>query len=290
VQRTWVRFVLTAALVASCTSQGVPSAPRVTEAPPETVAPTATAPSVPPTEAPPVETDPTVTAPPQVTPEPTAAPTPPNPFGRRDTPPGGVAAQLGFFIPNLFGCARVYADIGPGQFVRTAEALEVPGRTRICLLGFAIDEPLDVSVTAPDGSGFTLPPTIDFDGSLVAWLTRLPDDPFGTYAVHAQQGRLAADTSLEVVAPRSPLGVVVPDPVHAGDAIQIWLGGLEPRSQTPAYLYRLERGAWQFIADLGAVSIDDGGFGMIALSSQSSDPTGEYRVEAGTTVRFSLLP
>jgi hypothetical protein len=276
---------MVASLVASCTSQGAPSAARVTQPPPETAAPTAT--SVSPTE--PIETHPTVTPTPGVTLEPTAAPTPLDPFGRHDTPPGGVAAQLGFFIPNLFGCARVYANIGPGQFARAVETLEVPGRTRICLLGFRTEEPVDVSVMGP-GTTLTLASTIDFDGSLVTWLTRLPDDPLGTYAVHVQQGELAADTTLEVIPPAGALGLAVPDPIHVGDAIQVWLAGLEPGSQVPAYLYRLETGAWQFVADLGAVSIDDRGVGMIVLSSQPTDPTGDYRVEVGTSVRFTLLP
>jgi hypothetical protein len=300
----WLRSLVLTALLAACTSQGVPSSPshassaETTKAPPTTEAPAET--SAPPTETEPAETASNETPNPE-TPAPVVTPTPqPTPigdsFGRHDVPPGDVAAQLTFIAHFDRPCGTVYGNLGPGQWVRVFEPVEIPSRSKICVLGFSSADPLDLVVSAPDGTTTAIETETEIDGTLSGWFANVPGDPEGTYAVHAQQSLLAADTTFEVIAPTRPRALAVPESIRVGETIQVWFGGLPTGEPTPAYLYRAEGPVgWQFIADLGVVSVDDRGFGMIALTSQGSDPVDRYYLVARTAlgradVEFDLEP
>ena len=175
----------------------------------------------------------------------------------------GLAAPGNLFItPIGVTCKDRFGGLVLGEPGSGRGTDRGPGRGRICLLGFVPGSTLKLAVSAPDGTTITDSPTTDGDG-IVDWrLTRLPKDPLGTYAVHAQQSKLAADTNIEVVPPDAPRSMLVPQQPQAGRIVVIWVGGLTPGDAIPAYLYRLDpQSKWQFTARLGSVRLDDGGFG-----------------------------
>lgn len=282
-------------VVTSCTG----AAPRQSSAPATPAPETAVAPTpidTEPTETEATETEPTDTGshetPPVPTDTPFIQPTPaPDPFGRHDSPPDGVDDELDYSVPHLFPCG--FVNPGPGQWAKAPATLEIPGRIEICILGFRPEQPVEVSISVPDGTTISAQPLPDGKGTATVALIRLPGDPEGTYGVHVQQAELAADTAFEVTPPKAFVQTLaVPETPRAGETITIWFGGLPPGQAAPAYLYRLSSQLkWQFTAVLGDVGVDDRGYGSIELRSESSDPVGEYLVVVpGADVSFKLQP
>src|SRR4029078_6798306 len=112
-------------------------------------------------ETPPNSTETFIAGPPGPSPPPVPpAPSTPGPilepFGQHETRPDDVPDPFDMFsTPLSFPCEQIYGDPGTDQWARTEDSVVVPGRVRICLLGFAPSTSLDVSITGPDGRTFT---------------------------------------------------------------------------------------------------------------------------------------
>ena len=288
--------VVTASLVlllavASCAGASAPTT-RPTRIPiPQSQAPPTLAPTQPTTTPTKPPTDPPT---PPITPSPTAPPTPtlpPDPFGVHETPPPGLESPLPFTVPFSPPCRRPLGDLGPGPWATTPGTLTIPGISRICLVAFSPGAPVNLVITAPDGTTISRELTTNDDGIAELMFRRVPGVFEGTYTVHAQQASLGAETSFEVAPAQFPKALAVPEILRAGKVIRVWFGGLTPGSHTPAYLWLSGSDfKWEYVAGLGDLVADEHGFGEIALSSQETDPPGVYLVVAGPRVSFRLDP
>ncbi len=115
----------------------------------------------------------------------------------------------------------------------------VPGRVRICLLGFAPAKSLDLTIVAPNGRKITGTPRTDADGIATWQLNGLPTRGMGTYRINARQGDLVAETTVEATPPIRARSLVVPERPRLGQIVRIWFGGLPPGEELPAHLFRL---------------------------------------------------
>ena len=231
---------------------------------------------------------------PSPSPVPTAPPTPGpivEPFGQHETRPDDVPDPFDMFsTPLSFPCEQIYGNPGTEQWVRTEGSVVVPGRVRICLLGFAPSTSLDVSITGPDGRTFTGTPRSDADGVAEWPLTALPGRGMGTYRVEAQQGTLVAETTIEAIPPESPRSLVNPDRPRLGQVVTIWFGGLSSGTELPAHLFQQGgNNKWDYVTGLGTIQVDNEGFAMIRMQSRKNDPADGYLLVAGPNhVLFTL--
>ena len=214
---------------------------------------------------------------------------PPDYFGRREEPPAGVEPTLFFSIPNLRPCRNDLDQ--PGPEVRLGEpVLETPFRTRVCLLGFAAAGLVDVSLVAPGGDTRTESVRADDSGVAEWWFTILPTGQLGSYGIVASQAQTTASNAIDVRRASNPKALAVPDTIHPGERTEIWYDGLAGSSTTPAFLYTLEEGMWQFDAVLPAIVANDSGAGVLTIDASSESPPGSYLVLAGPRTTIKVEP
>jgi hypothetical protein len=216
--------------------------------------------------------------PPTPTPTPTPTPSPSGKvegaFGRRDVPPGGVAESIGFSTPALRVCVPPDGVDTSGSVWLSRLVESVP--TFVCALGFDTSLPIDFSVVAPDGQ-------VHSQRSRSPWRIDAASDPFqGTYGLTAGQGTLVV-SSEEVWLSSVADVVAFPATAERGDSVDVAVAAPGSPGPHPAYLYRLGSGSdglatWFFIADLGAVNVDEAGEGRLALTSSEGDEAGSYAV------------
>ena len=217
-----------------------------------------------------------------IPPTPTPTPTPTAPlsgkvegaFGRRDVPPGDVAESIGFSTPALRLCVPPDGVDSSGSVWLSRLVESIP--TFVCAFGFDTSLPIDFSVVGPDGQ-------VHSQSSRSPWRIDAVSDPFqGTYGLTAGQGTLVV-SSEEVWLSSVADVVAFPETAERGDTVDVAVAARGSPGPHPAYLYRLGTGsnglaAWLFIADLGAVTVNEAGEGRLALTSSEGDEPGGYAV------------
>lgn len=254
--------------------------------PPTTAAPPAA------TDAPPAPTAPAV-VPTVVAPPPTALPAPTgSPLKSRDTPPGGVAEQLGFFGSPAANVCGVDTAAAPGVLVvpslLNAPPLEIAESATICLDGFNPDRPLTIELTWPDGtsetSGTRGSTLRDLNGGFWSWYAR-PGAPTGRYRIRVTQGDRQANGRFEVEPAATPRILVVPGSGAAGALFRVLLAGFPPEQPVSLFLYRAGtgepacEGAFCYTAALPPIAVDARGEEVYTLATEPDDPPGRYRIE-----------
>lgn len=197
----------------------------------------------------------------------------PSPLQRRETPPGGVAAQ--FAVGSLGAAPGCRMAVEAGDEIRVA----IGDRFTVCITYSA--EPVDaaVEVTRPDGSSAT--PSLDSDGSSFIWTVEL-GDPLGRYTVTAEQGSVRLAASFVVEVRRRPtmldLAPLVGPP---GTVFGVGLAGFPAHQQVQLDLYRFvgrDGGAslYEFRTTLSSVGTDARGEARFRLPTRPDDPQGAY--------------
>ncbi len=206
-------------------------------------------------------------------------PATPGPFGRHDTPPGGVADFLEF-------------GAGGGNFCNAVESAppwvelaEMPLPIAVCAGGFPIGATVDLVLRTPDGKESRNQQVVDPTGVAEWDLTDLPDPIQGEYLVQATLGDITVEGSSRIESERLE-GDIIPDSIRIGETAWLFLAGGLPNASLPAYLYAateqtesgLEGPGLKFTADMGPLQLNANGEGRVALSPQPGDPPGSYVV------------
>lgn len=252
-------------------------APTATDAPPTQRAATATAP-------PPA---PTASASPTGRPSPMAPSSPtstesPTPTGsvlkRKESPPSGVAAQMGFFTPGPGLCG---VDLAPGAKVEGG-TVEVLSWVDFCFASFDPDRRLRLTWPGPDGTVVEQAVTLVSPGvGRFAWYPppNITADPVTFTA--AQEG--AEGVAVFVLAPASEPRVVALTRAGApGTTFPIAVAGFA--AGQPLYLYGLDLdcreglGCWTFLTQLPSPKVDAEGEAIYNLTTAAGDPPGVYAV------------
>lgn len=120
-------------------------------------------------------------------------------------------------------------------------------------------------------------------GSRSPWRIDAVSDPFqGSYGLTAVQGTLVVNSEELWLSSVADV-VAFPAATQRGGTVQVAVAAPGSPGPHPAYLYRLGTGsnglaAWLFVADLGAVNVDESGEGRLDLTSSQSDEAGGYAV------------
>lgn len=206
----------------------------------------------------------------------TDAPREPSVFARRETPPGGVSEFLEA-VPGggIEGpCIVNPPEELPGLAMHTTV---IP--TSLCGQGFTAGEEVALLLRGPGGRESMAQVTADDDGRFEWEFERLPRRLQGEYFAQAIQGEAAVDRTFDVRL-ESLSAAVVPRYFPPGEATELVIAGGQPAQRVPVHLYR-ERspgGRWNFIADLGRLTLDGNGQVRNELDSRRRDEPGTFMV------------
>jgi hypothetical protein len=206
-------------------------------------------------------------------------PATPGPFGRHDTPPGGVAEFLEFGAGGG-GFCPIFEFAPP--WVQLAE---LPLPIAVCAGGFPIGATVDLLLRTPDGQESRNRQVVDEIGVAEWDLTDLPDPIQGEYLVRATSQEISVEGSSRVESERLD-GLILPDSIRIGETARLFLAGGIPNASLPAYLYAaseqtesgLEGPKLRFTADIGPLQLNGNGEGRVALSPRPGDSDGFYTV------------
>jgi hypothetical protein len=211
-------------------------------------------------------------------PAPTATRTP-GPFGRHDTPPGGVAAFLEFPGGGALFCA---AD-EPGPPTLRLDLGPFP--TAVCAFNFTPGHTVDLLLRGPDGSEVARTEVAD-EAGIAAWdLADLPDPFEGEYVVRATQADLTVESTATTFTFETLAGMFTPEEIRIGETGRAFVAGGHPGERISAHLYFApEEGfigpngelGYRFTADVGPIELNANREGRMALTPQPGDPTGHY--------------
>ena len=232
-----------------------------------------------------------ISVPPTMTPQSTAAlrarrctpsPEPVSYLQRRDTPPGGVAAQFEWFGLGGDEPCSDFDESQPGVFVEGAPP-EVASWYALCVIGLGADFPIDVVVTPPDGS--VRPHTIDAHsaspGRAILALQVFPGEPIGIYTVTATQQLSQVSGSYEILRSSVPRAIVIPPwEGPPGTAFRTAFAGFPPNSQIELDLYRYrlrtEGEIFGYLTTVPPAPTDRFGEATYELPTAADDPPGAY--------------
>jgi hypothetical protein len=212
----------------------------------------------------------------------TPSPQPLSYLQRRDTPPGGVAAQFEWFGLGADEPCSGFDGSQPGVLVDGTPP-EVASYYVLCVIGLGEGAPIDVAVTLPDGS--VRPYTIDADSAIqglaILGLQVFPGEPIGIYTVTATQELSQVSGSYEVFRSSLPRTIVIPPwEGSPGATFRIAFAGFPPASQIELDLYRYrlrtEDEIFGYLTTLPPVATDRFGEATYELPTAVDDPTGNY--------------
>jgi hypothetical protein len=197
-----------------------------------------------------------------------------SPFGRRDAPPGTVSAFLQFTSGGGEICNDVDEQVRPA-----IELVVFPVPVLVCAYDFMPDEAIDVSVAGPEGWVWQARGAADGSGWAQWRLDDLPLRMAGEYALEATQGQLRAESRADV-AFDSIVAAVRPESIAIGETGRLIVGGGPALTDVPAYLYRVdpEGTGYEFVADLGPISLDANGEAVMPLTPRPGDNPGHYMI------------
>jgi hypothetical protein len=208
------------------------------------------------------------------------APTTPGPFGRHDTPPGGIAEFVAFEGGAGGFCGRVGS--GPPSVSLGLRSLPAA----MCALDFPPGETVDMTLTRPGEFEWRNQVVADELGVAEWDLADLPDPIEGDYTMLASQGDIHVEMTqtLEV---NTLEAMFLPVPIRIGETGWMVLAGGLPLASAPAYLYYAPEDGfiwpdgtqgYKFVADVGPVELNAIGEGRIAFTPRAGDPVGMYMV------------
>lgn len=148
----------------------------------------------------------------------------------------------------------------------------------ICLVGFAPDDPVEVTVTLPGGEVRRL----GFAGRaanvhVLNWTVML-SDPLGAYRMLASQGNRQASKAVTVKRASTPRAMVLPPSSQAvGGTFRIVVAGY-PRGATVFPSLFQDGSSQRHLDDLPPIVMDPAGQGLLTLHSRAGDQTGRYCV------------
>jgi hypothetical protein len=203
------------------------------------------------------------------------------PFGRHDTPPGGVASFLEFpgggagtcFYEGT-GAPSVRLDVGPFP-------------TAVCTFDFTPGQTVDLLLVGPDGSEWARTERADDAGIAIWELDDLPDPFEGEYTVRATQADVTVQSTTSTFEWGSLAGMFIPEEIRIGETGRLFVAGGQTGQRIPTYLYFAPEDSYlgpdgtlgyRFAADVGQVELNANREGRMAFTPQSGDPTGHYLV------------
>ena len=203
-----------------------------------------------------------------------------DPFGRRDTPPGGVAGFLDFG----FGAGDLCGELEAGPPAIRLEVAPIP--VAVCAYGFQPGQPVDLVLRGPDGSESQRQVEADASGFAEWDLDDVPGRINGDYLIRGTQGDVSVEATSGVVID-AIAGLFLPGEIRLGETGRVIVAGGVPGAALPAYLYFEDATAIptdvptrpaRYVADVGPLQLDANGEGRIELTPQPGDPTGTYVV------------
>lgn len=230
-----------------------------------------------------------------------------SPFLRRDTPPGGVAAQLELYVGGEGeGCAVIEADLPYLAFALTLPPspsfdLTIGVPYALCVDGFELDVPIRLEITGPDGArhlwDITKVSTGEPEpiGDLLAAGSEVPEQASirfstkwtpepgatpGDYTMSARQGDLIAESRFTLVPATIAKITTLTGRINSstGGTHRVALTGFDPSSDVQVYLYleQLSTGSRVFVTEVGPVPVDDRGEALLELDVEVGAPPGAY--------------
>lgn len=198
------------------------------------------------------------------------------PLERREAPPAGVAEQVSYFEIGNGGCPSK-AD---GPEVRLlSRVVEVNQSYYVCVLGFAPERPVELTLRRPDGRSVVerIEPQGDFPVRTVA-LFAAPLEPVGRYDVTARQGSTRATGSFELRRASQPRLREIEGYFPPGRPVRLGFAGFRPRQEVRFHLYRERRsaaGRFTYLASMTA-RMDEKGEAIHEIPTDPASPPIHY--------------
>ncbi|GIE94964.1 hypothetical protein Ari01nite_24290 [Paractinoplanes rishiriensis] len=216
-------------------------------------------------------------------------------LARRDPVPGGVQAQLRYFLGG-----GGPPCMGGGKFDVTAtdsgrrDHISAPDMNTICVYEARPGIRLDVTLTSPSGRLIRAWSVVPADERPITLSLRsLPHDEMGNHIVQAIQGSRSVAKSVEVRNVRHPQLIPYVDDRHGqpgsfpptsplGTTFRVAVGGFAPHSVVPLRIYGAklvsEPGYASGYVTSHPVRVDALGFGIWELRTSAVDPADCYLV------------
>ncbi len=202
-----------------------------------------------------------------------------SPFGRRDVPPGGVAAFLDFQSGPSSPCPGFSP---PALYFDTAI---VP--TAVCVVDLVPGVAVQLLLQRPGGPSWRTERIASEFGEVEWFLDELPRPVEGAYFVQAVQDGLVLEETV-VVDLAQLSAAFLPRDITRRQTGQLVVAGGESGGAVSAHLYREGIGpsgdaGWTYAADLGRVRLDPRGEGRLDIRARQRDELGLYQIVVDPT-------
>jgi hypothetical protein len=199
-------------------------------------------------------------------------------LGRQDTAPPGVAEQFTYFGIGDPPCSAYGGQESPtvGFEFEPATILQW---FYLCVAGFDVTAPIQVTVVASDGSIIPLPDDRGnpYEGVVEISISPPLMAPTGTWTATAVQGGLTASANFQVIQPSTGSVRVVPDTGTSGADFKLELAGFAPRQPATVDIYReVDVEMMRYATSLVTSPTDDLGRAEYTLVTSPTDPAGTY--------------
>ena len=201
-------------------------------------------------------------------------------LGRHDAAPPGVAEQFEYYDIGDPPCSA-YAGAENPTVALDMEPAFVLRYVSVCVAGFDVSSPIQVTVVASDGSAVAVPPHDPTDRGAyegVVVVSFIPDlmAPTGDWTATAVQGELMASATFRVVQPAGGLVRVVPDSGTPGTDFRLELAGFAPGQPATVDVYRADDGVMRYVTSIETSPTDELGRAEHTLVTSPSDPAVGY--------------
>jgi hypothetical protein len=202
-------------------------------------------------------------------------------LGRQDTAPPGVADQFEYYEMGDPPCSAYGGQKDPTIAFEFEPAIILEW-FYVCIAGFDVTSPIEVTVVASDGSTVSPPPhdptdpVVPYEG--VVAVSFIPDlmAPTGHWTATAVQGDLTAGADFTIIQP--PIGSVrvIPDSGTRGTDFQLELAGFAPGQPATIDVYRSGDGVMRYVTSVVSSPTDELGRAEHTLVTSPTDPAGTY--------------
>jgi len=217
---------------------------------------------------------------PEITPSPgdtaTDAPEEPSVFeGSVETPPGGVSD----FLSAIPGGGIDNPCVLLSEEAPEIAILEDDIPTSLCGVAFLPEQAVSLLLRGPGGKEWTEEMTVN-EGGFFEWgFPELPRRLQGEYFARAVQGDTTVERTFNVQLD-SLKAAVVPRYFPRGGSTELVIAGGEAGDRVPVHLYR-ERApdqGYDYVANVGPLTLNDNGQVRVDLKSRKGDERGKYMV------------
>jgi hypothetical protein len=198
------------------------------------------------------------------------------PLERREAPPAGVAEQVSYSALGNGGCPSK-ADAPEIRLL--SRVVEINHSPYVCLLGFAPERPVELTLRRPDGRSVVerVEPQGDLPVRTVVLLAA-PQEPVGRYGVTARQGSTRATSSFEVRRASQPRLRAIENHFPPGQPVRLGFAGFRPTREVRFHLYRQRRsanGRFTYLASMTA-RMDENGEAIHEIPTDPGSPPIHY--------------